>query len=413
MCDKVFIFTSFLTKMKYLKKSTFYLNKLQRFGLYLLFVLILLFETFQHISVEKETYQLTEADKALLANYQITSKSYTFNSTSNKQLKDSIKPFNPNDLSLEDWMNLGFSERQSEIILKYKGIVGGEFTSKEQIKKCYVIDEVKYNELAPFVLLPEQSKLSFIDYSSPKTKIVYKNFNPNDLPQQGWEKLGFSPKQAEIIMKYKQILGGKFTSKDQLRKCFVIDDRKYAEMKAYILLPEKSKEDEKNEKKQIRKNIQYVKFNPNNYSENDWQRVGFSSKQAASILKYKNILGGQFRSKEQLKKCYIISDEKYLEMEPYVDLPENVNFKSEQTKVDLPKNEDKVAEKIEIKGKFNPNNLNHEDWIKLGFTEKQANTILNFKRSLGGNFKDAKTLKKCYAISEEKFKEIEPYLVFE
>jgi len=119
--------------MKYLKKSTFYLNKSQRFGLYLLFILILLFEIFQHISVEKETYQLTEADKALLANYEITPKNYTFNSTSKKQVKDSIKPFNPNDLSLEDWVNLGFSERQAEVILKYKGIVGGEFTSKEQL----------------------------------------------------------------------------------------------------------------------------------------------------------------------------------------------------------------------------------------------------------------------------------------
>ena len=399
--------------MKYLKKSTFYLNKSQRFGLYLLFVLILLFEIFQHISVEKETYQLTESDKALLANYQTTPKNYPFNSTSKKQIKDSIKPFNPNDLSLEDWMNLGFSERQAEVILKYKGIVGGEFTSKEQLKKCYVIDEEKYKELAPFVLLPEQSKSNFIDYSSPKTKIVYKNFNPNDLPQQGWEKLGFSPKQAEVIMKYKQIVGGKFTSKEQLRKCFAIDDAKYVEMKTYILLPEKSKEDEKNEKKQSGKKIEYVKFNPNNFSENDWQKIGFSSKQATSILKYKNILGGQFKSKEQLKKCYMISDEKYAEMEPYIDLPENVIYKAEQPKVEQPKTEEKVVEKIEVKEKFNPNNLSHEDWMKRGFTEKQANTILNFKRSLGGSFKDAKTLKRCYGISEEKFKEIEPYLVFE
>ena len=393
--------------MKYLKKSTFYLNKSQRFGLYLLFVLILLFEIFQHISVQKETYELTEADKVLLAKYQISSKNYAFNTTSVNKLKDSLKPFNPNDLSLEGWMSLGFSERQAEIIIKYKGIVGGEFTSKEQIKKCYVIDEEKYRELSPFILLPTQSKSNFIDYTFSKTKVVYKNFNPNDLPQQGWEKLGFSPKQAETIMKYKQIIGGKFTSKEQIRKCFVIDDEKYAEMKAYILLPEKSKEDEKLSSKQIGKNIQYIKFNPNNYSEKDWQKLGFSSKQAISILKYKTILGGQFKTKEQIKKCYIISDEKYQEMEPYIDLPTNVEYKAE-----LPKVENKV-EKIELTEKFNPNNLNHEDWIKLGFTEQQVNTILKFKRSLGGKFKDAKTLKKCYAISEEKFNEIEPYLIFD
>ncbi|MFV0155218.1 helix-hairpin-helix domain-containing protein [Empedobacter falsenii] len=393
--------------MKYLKKSTFYLNKSQRFGLYLLFVLILLFEIFQHISVQKETYELTEADKVLLAKYQISSKNYAFNTTSVNKLKDSLKPFNPNDLSLEGWMSLGFSERQAEVIIKYKGIVGGEFTSKEQIKKCYVIDEEKYRELSPFILLPTQSKSNFIDYTFSKTKVVYKNFNPNDLPQQGWEKLGFSPKQAETIMKYKQIIGGKFTSKEQIRKCFVIDDEKYAEMKAYILLPEKSKEDEKLSSKQIGKNIQYIKFNPNNYSEKDWQKLGFSSKQAISILKYKTILGGQFKTKEQIKKCYIISDEKYQEMEPYIDLPTNVEYKAE-----LPKVENKV-EKIELTEKFNPNNLNHEDWIKLGFTEQQVNTILKFKRSLGGKFKDAKTLKKCYAISEEKFNEIEPYLIFD
>lgn len=393
--------------MKYLKKSTFYLNKSQRFGLYLLFVLILLFEIFQHISVQKETYELTEADKVLLAKYQISSKNYAFNTTSVNKLKDSLKPFNPNDLSLEGWMSLGFSERQAEVIIKYKGIVGGEFTSKEQIKKCYVIDEEKYRELSPFILLPTQSKSNFVDNTFSKTKVVYKNFNPNDLPQQGWEKLGFSPKQAETIMKYKQIIGGKFTSKEQIRKCFVIDNEKYAEMKAYILLPEKSKEDEKLSSKQIGKNIQYIKFNPNNYSEKDWQKLGFSSKQAISILKYKTILGGQFKTKEQIKKCYIISDEKYQEMEPYIDLPTNVEYKAE-----LPKVENKV-EKIELTEKFNPNNLNHEDWIKLGFTEQQVNTILKFKRSLGGKFKDAKTLKKCYAISEEKFNEIEPYLIFD
>lgn len=398
--------------MKYLKKSTFYLNKSQRFGLYLLFVLILLFEIFQHISVQKETYELTEADKVLLAKYQISSKNYAFNTTSVNKLKDSLKPFNPNDLSLEGWMSLGFSERQAEVIIKYKGIVGGEFTSKEQIEKCYVIDEEKYRELSPFILLPTQSKSNFVDYTFSKTKVVYKNFNPNDLPQQGWEKLGFSPKQAETIMKYKQIIGGKFTSKEQIRKCFVIDDEKYAEMKAYILLPEKSKEDEKLSSKQIGKNIQYIKFNPNNYSEKDWQKLGFSSKQAISILKYKTILGGQFKTKEQIKKCYIISDEKYQEMEPYIDLPTNVEYKAELPKVESKIVENKV-EKIELIEKFNPNNLNHEDWIRLGFTEQQVNTILKFKRSLGGKFKDAKTLKKCYAISEEKFNEIEPYLIFD
>ena len=149
-------------------------------------------------------------------------------------------------------MKIGFSERQAEVILKYKGIVGGEFTSKEQIRKCYVIDAEKYKELEPYLLLPEKSESTFENKYS-EQKIAYRNFDPNDLPQQGWEKLGFSPKQAEVIMKYKQIVGGKFTSKEQIRKCFVINDDKYNEMQTYILLPEKSKQDLKQDKYQAKK----------------------------------------------------------------------------------------------------------------------------------------------------------------
>lgn len=388
--------------MNYFKKSNFYLNKSQRFGAFLLFALIILFEIFQHSSIRNATFLLTDEDKTLLETYKKTSNNFS-SSIFYQEQRDSIKPFNPNELSLEGWMNLGFSQSQAEVILKYKSTIGGEFASIEQLKKCYVIDEEKYRELSPFILLPTQSKSNFVDNTSLKTKVVYKSFNPNDLPQQGWEKLGFSPKQAESIMKYKQIVGGKFTSKEQIRKCYVISDEKYTEMKAYILLPEKSKEDEKLSSKQIRKNIQYIKFNPNIFSEKDWQKLGFSSKQAIAILKYKSNLGGQFITKEQLEKCYVISDEKYREMEPYIDLPE---------KVELLKKEENEVEKNVLTEKFNPNNLNHEDWIKLGFTEQQVNTIFKFKRSLGGKFKDAKTLKKCYAISEEKFNEIEPYLIF-
>lgn len=398
-------FNSNIYQMGYLKKSLFYLDKSQRFGLYLLFIIILLFEIFQNFSIQHDAYELTASDKVLLESYKIHSDSdnYTFNSSSKKFDKDSIKPFNPNNYSQEDWVKLGFSERQAEVIIKYKGIVGGEFTSKEQIKKCYVIDEEKYKELEPFLLLPEKSTSTF-ETKYPENKIAYTNFNPNDLPQQGWERIGFTPKQAEVIMKYKQIVGGKFTSKEQIKKCFVVSDDKYAEMSRYILLPEHSKDEQKQEKRQLSKSsINYVKFNPNNYTENDWKNIGFSSKQAESILKYKKILGGQFKSKEQLKKCYMISDEKYNEMQAYIDLPESVEYKVEE----------KSIAQVDIKGKFNPNNLNVEDWVKLGFTEKQANTILNFKRSLGGKFKDANTLKKSYAISEEKFKELEPHLIFE
>lgn len=246
-----------------------------------------------------------------------------------------------------------------------------------------------------------------------------KPFNPNDLPKQGWERLGFTPKQAEVIMKYKQILGGKFESKEQIKKCYVISDEVYEVISPFILLPDKAKSDYKLEKSQLSKKVNYKKFNPNDYTLNDWINIGFSSKQAETILKYKNIVGGEFKSKEQIRKCYVISEEKYNEMKGYINLPEK--YETSYAKNAIAKNEYKETPnqlksdviKVEITEKFNPNELDIEGWMKIGFTEKQAQTILNFKRSLGGKFKDGKTLSRSYVISEEKFKEIEPYLVFD
>lgn len=48
-------------------------------------------------------------------------------------------------------------------------------------------------------------------------------------------------------------------------------------------------------------------FNPNDLSAEEWQRLGFTERQAKTILNYKDLVGGEFVSKEQLQKCYAIS----------------------------------------------------------------------------------------------------------
>ena len=273
------------------------------------------------------------------------------------------------------------------------------------------------NELADLLVNYELKNYNTANYSSRIKGLndSIQPLNPNDLTKQGWEKIGFTPKQAEVIIKYKQILGGKFESKEQIKKCFVISDEVYSILEPKILLPNKVKSDEKLAKNQTAKKVNYSRFNPNNLSEKDWIKLGFSERQATAILKYKAILGGEFKSKEQIKKCFVISEEKYFEMQPYIDLPD-VNERGTLQKVVEDKIEMPITEsvkKIELTENIRANDLDKEGWMKLGFTDKQAQTILNFKKAVGGKFKDAKTFNKCYAVSDEKFKELEPFLIFD
>lgn len=69
-------------------------------------------------------------------------------------------------------------------------------------------------------------------------------------------------------------------------------------------------------------------IDPNNMKENDWVKIGFSKKEASSIIKFQTKCGG-FKFKDDLKKLYCMSDERFLSLEPFLNLPEK-SYKSEQ-----------------------------------------------------------------------------------
>ena len=228
--------------------------------------------------------------------------------------------------------------------------------------------------------------------------VVLSEFNPNDLSAEEWQELGFSERQVKTILKYKDIVGGKFISKEQLAKCYAISPEKFAELEPFILLPKVKNEVQKNTFRKRELNIS-GKFNPDFYTEKDWVKLGYSEKQAVAIIKYKNYLGGSFRSKEKFKECFIISDEDYLRLAPYLILPEKEE-----------KKESLVSNKIKY-NYFDPNVLDLEGWKNLGFSEKQAQVILNYKeRNLRGSFKNLEDIQKCFVISADKFLELKPWI---
>ncbi|MCR5002879.1 MAG: helix-hairpin-helix domain-containing protein [Bacteroidales bacterium] len=69
-----------------------------------------------------------------------------------------------------------------------------------------------------------------------------------------------------------------------------------------------------------RRKVESFRFNPNEVSLEDLQRLGFSEKQATSIDNYRR-KGGRFRRKEDFARSYVVSDSVYARLEPYIDIP--------------------------------------------------------------------------------------------
>lgn len=64
-------------------------------------------------------------------------------------------------------------------------------------------------------------------------------------------------------------------------------------------------------------------FNPNTVTSDSLQMLGFSGRQAQTILKYRE-KGGKFRVRKDFAKMYVVDSARYAALEPYILLPDSL-----------------------------------------------------------------------------------------
>ena len=70
----------------------------------------------------------------------------------------------------------------------------------------------------------------------------------------------------------------------------------------------------------VPRRVESFRFNPNTASLEDFERLGFTEKQAQSILNYRE-KGGRFRRKSDFAKSFVVADSVYKRLEPFIDIP--------------------------------------------------------------------------------------------
>ena len=139
-------------------------------------------------------------------------------------------------------------------------------------------------------------------------------------------------------------------------------------------------------------------FNPDTMNFFNWEKMGFTEKEARQIVNYQS-KGGRFFQKSDFKKLYCVSDEDYQLLEPYIEISSGGKI-------------DKRREDITTFS-YTKLNLNMVDSIQLqkipGIGQKTASRIVKYREKLGG-FDNIHQLKEVYAIDSNRFIQIEPYL---
>lgn len=245
--------------------------------------------------------------------------SYNFKKFEKKTLKIQGR-FNPDAYTSADWQNMGFTSNQANAILKYKNYLGGSFVSKEKFKECFIISAENYQKLEPYLILPENTPENFRNYAKKdhpaKATITYRPFDPNLLDAEGWKSLGFSEKQAAVIINYRERnLRGSFRTLEDIQKCFVINSDKFEELKPYIRLnPETFKTVSspyaatKTENAAAEAKTDFSKVDLNQITFKQLREFGFTEKDAAMLLSFRKKLGG-FVNKSQILETFEIDKE--------------------------------------------------------------------------------------------------------
>lgn len=113
-------------------------------------------------------------------------------------------------------------------------------------------------------------------------------------------------------------------------------------------------------------------FNPNEIGKEEWMSFGFSEKQTASILNYRNNFG-PFKTKKDIQKIYVVSDEMYERLEPHIVFSEEItnNDITEEAIVEIPKIELNKATSAELEA---------IKWIGPTFAKR----IIDLRVKIGG-----------------------------
>jgi len=263
-------------------------------GLVVLVVLMLL------ILLAPTVYQQLHKDKAIdtkdfdnAAALLSKAKDTVYNDAPNGRPVNLFK-FDPNDVTLQQWEQLGLSEHEANVILHYLA-KGGHFYKKEDLRKIYGITAADYKRLEPYIDIPNSG------YVSNKVAAgVVIELNSADSARLTQIR-GVGPAFAQRIIEYRTRLGG-FLRKEQLQEVYGIDTSRYAQLK--------------NE----------VSVDPSRIKKIDINAVDFeglrkfpylTNKQTNAIIQYRK-QHGDYHSIADMKNIAILDDDILRKIEPYL-----------------------------------------------------------------------------------------------
>jgi DNA uptake protein ComE-like DNA-binding protein len=204
-------------------------------------------------------------------------------------------PFDPNVTGFDSLLLYGFSEYQASNLIKYREN-GGEFKLPEDVMKIYGIDTAFYEQIQNYISIDvpneaipnEVVKIAKVELNSADTSDLMA------LP-------GIGPVYAARIVKYRDLLGGYYSS-NQLLEVYNFPKETYERIADYVFTDTVK--------------LQKLRLNFIDYPELI-RHPYFKKEQVSELLKYRE-KHGAFKSPSDIKALETFDSELFRRVRPYV-----------------------------------------------------------------------------------------------
>ncbi len=254
---------------------------------------------------------------------------------------DSLFTFDPNTVEYHDLCRLGFTRNEALGIVKYRER-GKVFEIPEDFASCYQVSEQMYRRLRPYINIGEKYRIKAYVRNERNTQndsygggykekpvkqeAELRPFSLDTITAAGLRELGFSVRQAEVVINYRDMKGG-LRSAEEFAECYVVSDEMFARLKPYLVFPEQA----------AKISAAPTLVNLNTADSTTLRSVsGIGEKTVVSIMDYRERLGGFVRM-EQLAEVRGMTEQNYERIcrQIFVDSCEiqkiDINFASAKT----------------------------------------------------------------------------------
>lgn len=244
-----------------------------------------------HITYTEENYQ--EAVRKVRRDSR-RKRQYRFRSN-----KYSVPPsaFDPNAYTQEDWMNLGLSEKQAAVILKFTryGI-----RSNEDLRKIVVIPEALYNLIKDSTRYPERKGKNYTETQA--QAVVIRKVDLNRVTEQELLSVkGIGPFFARQIIRRRDELGG-FHAASQLLEVWKMDEERLAQMLPFLTIEPDH----------------LHKINLNTATTEELKTHPYISWNLANSIVKLRSQSGNYQRVEDVRKSVLMTDELYEKLKYYL-----------------------------------------------------------------------------------------------